>query len=406
MADVKMLEAKNMKLISQDNCLGYGGIGEGIALQKTKDGRRVLWLAHESAPKNFTGIDVTDPKKPKVIIQTDLPHNKVRSNSLETTGDLMCVAYQTATVGLKPAGFDMFDISVPEKPKLISHYDCSGPHSRGIHQVWFVDGEYVHCAAGGPDFIPTHPLDDQPYRIIDVRDPSKPKDVGLWWQPGTRKGDSHPPMTRLPRDSGWRAHNTNVYPARPDRAYIGNIDGGAWILDISDKSNPKPISNWNPHPPYPGMTHTVMPLFSRDLLIVTEEATDEKVADWPKLTWIVDARNEKNIFPISTLPLPPMEEFQPRGGRYGSHNLWENKPDDVSFQSDTIIFGTFFSGGLRVFDTTNPLQPKEIGAFVPEAPKGGRATSIQFNDVHVDENGLVYTVDRHSGGLYIVECDF
>jgi hypothetical protein len=28
-------------------------------------------------------------------------------------------------------------------------------------------------------------------------------------------------------------HNTNVYPRRPDRAYIGYIDGGAVILDIS-----------------------------------------------------------------------------------------------------------------------------------------------------------------------------
>jgi DNA segregation ATPase FtsK/SpoIIIE-like protein len=33
-----------------------------------------MWLAHESAPKNFTGVDVTDVKNPKVIVQTDLPH--------------------------------------------------------------------------------------------------------------------------------------------------------------------------------------------------------------------------------------------------------------------------------------------------------------------------------------------
>jgi hypothetical protein len=39
------------------------------------------------------------------------------------------VAYQATTVGIKPTGVDLFDVSTPEKPKLISHFDCSGPHS-------------------------------------------------------------------------------------------------------------------------------------------------------------------------------------------------------------------------------------------------------------------------------------
>jgi hypothetical protein len=73
----------NMKLISHNELSGFGGIGEGINMQKTADGRRILWLAHESAPKNFTGVDVTDPKNPKVVVQTDLPHKDVRSNSLD-----------------------------------------------------------------------------------------------------------------------------------------------------------------------------------------------------------------------------------------------------------------------------------------------------------------------------------
>jgi len=40
-------------------------MGEGMAVQIAKDGRRIIWLAHESAPKNFTGVDVTDPRNPK-----------------------------------------------------------------------------------------------------------------------------------------------------------------------------------------------------------------------------------------------------------------------------------------------------------------------------------------------------
>src|SRR3989454_8344681 len=221
--------ALNMKLLSHHELHGFGGIGEGMGMQLARDGRRILWLAHESAPKNFTAVDVTDPKNPQVVVQTELPHAKVRSNSLDVVGDTMAVAYQASATGMRPAGFDLFDIGTPEKPKLISHFDCSGPHSRGVHAVWFVDGEFVHMASGAPDHQPTHPNDDQFYRIVDVRNRSKPVEAGRWWLPGTRVGDDVPPPKRLdPKfDVGFRAHNTNVFPERPDRAYIGYIDGGA-----------------------------------------------------------------------------------------------------------------------------------------------------------------------------------
>src|SRR5438105_9716008 len=125
----------NMRLLAHHDLQGFGGIGEGMAMQLAKDGRRILWLAHESAPKNFTAVDVTDPRAPRVVVQTELPHANVRSNSLDIVGDVMTVAYQTKATGLKPAGFDLFDVGVPEQPKLISHFDSSGPHSRGGHAV-------------------------------------------------------------------------------------------------------------------------------------------------------------------------------------------------------------------------------------------------------------------------------
>jgi hypothetical protein len=394
----------NMKLISHNELQGFGGVGEGISLQAAPDGRRILWLAHESAPKNFTAVDVTDIKNPKVVVQTDLPHANVRSNSLDVVGNIMAVAYQTKQFNQKPAGMDLFDISKPEEPKLISHFDTSGPFSRGAHCVFFVDGEYVHLSSGAPDFEPNDPKDDQFYRIIDVRNPSKPTEVGRWWLPGTKKGEE--PLPRHPRfDGGYRTHNCAVYPERPDRAYLGYIDGGAVILDISDKSNPKMVTRWRYSPPFNGFTHTVMPLFSRDLLIVSDECTKDDGKDWPKMTWVVDAHDETNLVPVSTFPLPSVESFGKRGGRYGSHNMHENQPVATSYRSDTIHLATFFNGGVRAFDTSNPYQPQEIAYFVPGAPKMSPAGAIQINDVWWDEKGIVYCVDRFAGGLYILEMN-
>lgn len=405
-------QSLHMKLLAQDTLAGFGGLGEGMAIQELSGGRRVMWLAHEGAPKNFSGVDITDPRKPRLIVQTELPHKSVRSNSLDLVGDILAVAYQTAGPGglgdpgfdMEPAGIELFDVRDPSHPKSISFFNCSGPSSMGVHQLWFVDGEFIHFAGGAADFTPTHPNDCQFYRSIDVRNPSKPVEAGRWWLPGTRQGDAEPPPTRHPKfDMGFRAHNTNVYPERPDRVYLGYLDGGTIILDISDKAHPKMVGRWNPHPPFNGFAHTALPLFDRDLIVVTDETVRDGAKDYPKLTWVLDARQEDNLVPISTFPMPPLEDFKDRGGRYGSHNLHENRPG--AFNSSTIIFGAYFNAGVRVFDISDPFRPEEIAYYIPAAPAGSRAGAIQINDVYVDQNRIIYAVDRHAGGLYILEME-
>ncbi len=394
-------EAHNFRLISHDLMSGFGNVGEGMSLQLAKGGRRIMWMAHECAPKNFTAVEVTDPRKPKVIVQTDLPHRNVRSNSLEICGDVMAVAYQTGTHGATPAGIELFDISTPEEPKRIASIDRSGPRSRGVHQLWFIDGKTIHCSSGAVDFMPRNLKDDQCYTAFDVISDEAPGTgaVVVSGDRGTRCGaaGASPSEVRY----RWRAHNTNVYPERPDRAYVGYIDGGACVLDISDIGAPKLAGHWNPHPPFPGFTHTVMPLFDRDLYVVSDECVRtgrRRLAEAGKRP---DARREDNLVSMATLPIPPMEDYA-LGGRYGAHNLWENRPGPA-FQSSTLVFGTYFGGGLRVHDISDPLQPKEVASFIPEPPDGSPMKAGMINDVYVDENRLVYTVDRFAGGLYVLE---
>ena len=395
---------RNMRLLAQHPLDGFGNCGEGLAIQLTRDKRRVLWIAHESAPKNVTAVDVTNPRKPTVLVQTALPHERMRSNSLDLVGDLLVVAYQTQAPGLTPAGFEIFDVADPAKPRSIAFFDASGPASRGVHHLWFVDGEYVHMAAGAADFTPRNRKDDQCYRIVDVRQPTRPTEVGRWWLPGTRDGDTEPPPTRHPAfDSGYRAHNTNVYPKRPDRAWVGYLDGGAIILDIADKAHPRLVARWDYQPPFPGFCHTLLPLLDRGFLVVSDESVADGAKDWPKLVWILDVREETKPVPISTCPLPPVKTFARRGGRFGAHNLHENRPAPGTWISEQFIVGTFFNGGVRAFDTSDPFHPREVAWAVPPAPRKSRAKAIQLNDVFVDERQIVYTVDRMIGGLYIYE---
>ncbi len=398
----------NMKLLAHHTLNGYGGMGEGMSMQLLAGGRRVLWLAHESAPKNFTAVDVTDPRAPKVVVQTDLPHQQMRSNSLEVSGNLMAVAYQVTRAGLKPAGFELFDISAPERPRSISFFDASAPHSRGCHQLWFVDGETVHMACSDPELKPRNFKDDQVYRIVDVKNPSKPTAVGRWHLEGTMETDSAPPPQRLPArfDAGFRAHNTNVYPQRPDRCYLGYLDGGIFVLDIADRARPRVVSSWRNSPPYNGFAHTVLPLFGRDLLVVTDESVQDDGADWPKLVWLLDARDEKNLVSIGTLPVTGVKPLLHKGGRCGAHNVHENPPAKGAWKSENIVLGTFFNAGVRAYDISDPYAPREVASYIPETPAGSRTGTAQINDVFVDDRGVVFCVDRHAGGLYALEMNF
>lgn len=394
-------ERLNMSLLAHLDLAGHGNGGEGIALHAA-GGRRTLYIAHESAPVDFSIVDVTDPRDPKLVGQRLLPHAEVRSNSLHVSQGLMAVAYQTRRVGMQPAGVAIFDLANPRDPRRVGWFDSSGPHSRGAHFVWFVGGT-VWTSTGMPDFHPVNPKDDQIVVALDITDPGRPREAGRWWLPGTRAGETEPTPVRHPKfDAGHRAHNINVYPARPDRAYVAYIDGGAVILDIADPAHMQQVSRLDYHPPLPGFTHTVLPLFDRGLLAVTDEAVRPAGEHYPKHLWLMDASTETNIVPISTVPLPP-PELMSRGGVYGTHNIHENDPVPTAMHSETTLVGAFFNGGVRAFDITNPYQPKLTGCFLPPAPPTSPVGAIQMNDVYADENGIVYAIDRIAGGLYIIE---
>jgi hypothetical protein len=396
-------EIHNMRLIAHSDLNGFGNGGEGMSLQQASNGRRILWIAHESGPKDATAVDVTDIANPRMVAQTELPYRHVRSNSLAVVGDTMLVAYQTQRPGQEGAGMAVFDVSDPTNPKQSAFLDNSGPYSRGVHCLWWVDGEYAHLSTGAGDFQPRNQKDDQFYMIVDVKDPSRPVEAGRWWVPGVRENDPDPEPERHPQfDVGHRVHNTNVYPERPDRAYLGWIDSGVIILDVADKSRPKMISQVDYHPPFPGFTHTVLPIFDRDLLVVSEEAVgSDTCEDYPKLVWLMDVRMESKPIMIGSLPMADKDDFCARPGRFGAHNIHENDPVATSFKSNNLVFGAYFNSGIRVHDTTNALEPKEVAYFVPPIPEGGDFNAL--NDVYVDENRIIYAIDRVKGGLYILE---
>jgi hypothetical protein len=92
-------EASNMQIIGRSDLNGVGKGGEGLALTQYPNGKRVLFLAHESAPECFSVIDVTKPESPSVITQVAVEADFVRCNSLGLSGTTLVVAHQTEKPG-------------------------------------------------------------------------------------------------------------------------------------------------------------------------------------------------------------------------------------------------------------------------------------------------------------------
>jgi hypothetical protein len=396
------LEAKGMRLLGANDLGGHGAMGEGIALQKLKDGRRIAYLANEPNGAGMSIVDVTDPKKPQVLKYVQAENGDARFNSLSMTGDVLVVARQTTRIGQVPAGIIVYDASKPEELRQLSYFSTAGPFSRGCHFVWFVDGRYAHLSTGMPDFKPANPNDDQIYVIVDLKDPEHPIEAGRWWLPGMMDGEK--PLRRLKAlDSGNRMHNANVLPSRPDRAYVGWIDGGATILEISDKKHPRMVAWWQPSPPATGFTHTAVPHLGRGLMVVSHEAVADDCQDAPKQIWVLDIREESNPLPMSVLPLVGSEDYCKRGGRYGAHNMHENHEQPTAKELHNTVVGSFFNGGVRVFDLSDPQRPNEIAYWVPKVHPKSNLKTAQINDVFVDDRGYIYAVDRTAGGLFILE---
>ena len=85
-----------------------------------------------------------------------------------------------------------------------------------------------------------------------------------------------------------------------------------------------------------------------DLLIVLDEAVLDHQEDGLKLIWLFDIREPANPISISTFPTPAEADYKAKGGHFGPHNIYENRPD--GFVSEERIFATYQNAGIRVFD--------------------------------------------------------
>jgi hypothetical protein len=388
-----------------------GGRPDGVQVMVN---RGHVYVGHMFSD-GVTILDAADPRRLKPVGFFTAGAN-TRTHHLQVADDLMLLANGANIVTMQSydnmrdyfenaladsitqrkkfrSGLSIHDISRPAQMREIAFLEMPG---FGVNRLWWPGGRYAYVSAHFDGFI------DHILCIVDLQDITQPQIVSRWWLPGMHRAGGETPISA----KGRRVALHHMITAG-DRGYGAWRDGGFTIHDISDPASPKLLSHINWSPPYPGGTHTPLPLPGRGLAVVADEANAERCAKGTFHTFVVDVRAPDNPAPISTLPTPTDRDYCALGV-FGPHNLHENRPG--SFQSEEIIFATYNNAGVRVFDIRDALAPKEIAFWVPPAPerlidpRPNVSLAAKTCDAYVTREGLMYVSDWNAG-MHVLQYD-
>lgn len=369
-------------------------------------GRWYLYLGH-LWHRGWSIIDVTEPRAPRLVRFLEGPAN-TWTIQVQVADGVMVTALERIGPGWgddpgRPfdEGVLIWDVRDPEMPKRLGQWRTGGT---GTHRNFYDGGRYVHLAAGLPGYV------GNVYQIIDIADPSRPKEVARWWLPGQWRDGGE---TGAPADTGLHG---GAY-VEEDRAYLPYGGAGLIILDVSDVAAPRLVSRLSFSPPFQSRiaVHTAIPLRQRQLVAVNSEAIAEECREPLGFAGLVDASDERAPSLLSLFPLPapptgaPFRNFCERGGRFGPHNQHQPQHRSSLWPGDDLIFLTYFNAGLRIIDIADPRLPREVGYFVPPDPTVRRGVLprtlvAQSEDVLVDARGYIYVTDKNHG-LYVLRYE-
>ena len=417
---------KTVQYELQKNIKRVGHIGIPGGGQIVVDGN-YAYVGHMKPPHGTTILDVADPKRPKILSMIELPDFYSHTHKVRVVGDLMFTNVEqndrhflrisdqlentrirlNETLGRQPTdtefadglgidskrlpeleavlkrgyengGFKIYDISDKYSPKLLSHTKTYG---FGVHR-FDVDEDYAYMSTEMEGYVGNILVN------YDISNPIKPEEVSRWWMEGQHLAGGETPT--------WSGYTNRLHHAMRvgNEMWAAVWHAGFRVIDVTNISSPKTIASYNYHPPFPEPTHTVMPVPNlvsgrRIAIAVDEEHAHTPPGRLHGFMWVFDVTDFSDIKALSAFDVSELDSPWSRApGLFGAHQFRE-KIDD------TLIYLTWFAGGLRVVDVADPMNPSEVAHFIPSP--AGNEVAPQTNDVDVDKNGLIYLIDRNYG---------
>jgi hypothetical protein len=327
-------------------------------------------------------LDVADPRQPRIV--DSMMTNSRLVNDVMTTEDGRYGVFSREGASDRKNGIVIFDASNPCHPKPISEY--TETVTGGVHSSYVAQG-YVYLTDDATGSL----------RVIDIRDPMKPREAARWQTEQT--------------DAGRYLHDVMV---KDGLAYLSYWNDGLIILDVGNgmkggsPENPRLVSQYkyNLNDVYARVdqlyglgargTHTAWRqgnyVFVGDEVYASRPATG--LADGNDLTF-----GRLHVLDVSNIEKPrEVAWYEPTDG--GVHNVW--------VEGDTLYLGNY-QGGARALDISGELkgdllrQGREI-SWILTADSLGFRPRATFAWGAVVKDGNIFVPDINSG-LWILKLE-
>ena len=327
-------------------------------------------------------IDITNPAKP-VIVDSMMTDARL-VNDVMTTEDGKYGVFSREGSSNRKDGIVVFDANDPCHPKAISEY--TETVSGGVHSAFVYKG-YVYLTDDATGSM----------RIIDIRDPYKPREAGRWQTSQT--------------EAGRYVHDIAI---EDGLAYLSYWNDGLIILDVGNGMKggtaEKPVQvgqlKYDLNALYSRVdqmyglgargTHTAWRkgkyVFIADEVYASRASTG--LTDGNDLTW-----GRLQVVDVSNIEKPNIVAwYEPTDG--GVHNIW--------VEGDSLYMGSYQGGG-RVLDISGELkgdllrQGREM-SWIFTADSLGARPRATFTWGAVVKNGLIFFNDINTG-LWITRLE-
>ncbi len=312
-------------------------------------------VAYVATTDGFATVDTADPTDPTLLAERrglladhpDGPLTGVQDGKLY--GDRYAVAGPANPVdGLRAAA--VFDVSDPAAPERLAVHETPFYN----HNVDLDDETLYLCGNDG---------DRNPLVCVDL---ATGETVGRWsvLDADDRWADVDPGLRQL--------HDVTVVDGV---AYCPYLEAGTWLVDVSDPTDPTAVTGLRGRDPealadlgrgerreatftLPGNDHFAAPRGADDpVLALNEEAWATDPEAPISAVGGVELWNHEAGERLARIDAPPTDDPTLDGTWTTAHNF--------DFVGDRL-YTSWYRGGVRVHDVSDPTAPRELGAWRDE----------------------------------------
>lgn len=301
----------------------------------------------------FAVVDVSDPAAPEVVHETREVLADVEDGPLEDIFDVKVDDDLLAVTGpANPAGegalqaVAIFDVSDPVAPERVAYRETGFFN----HNCFVRDGVVYLCG----NIFPAIQL-----VMVDAKSGDE---LGRWSITDVEEDWAQVfPKIRVLHDV-WVGDGV---------AYLAHWDAGTWMVDVSDPAGPELIAKVRGRPPEafsdlseeevrreatepPGNDHYVQAGEDGSLAVIGVESWDitpDEETGGPGGLYLYNVANPKDASELATIEPPPTPDPGLDGVWTTSHNF------DLA---DGLLYTSWYRGGVRVYDVSNPTAPEEL----------------------------------------------